>query len=409
MPIVLLHFLFPLILHVSDGVLSDPSGSTVIKPCKDAEIRFYESTFAHPDFFEYIPKFMGTLSLLPENGPAHVVAAALTQATSSDQQDPTLHNTTDPIALDQTWTPSGGAKITTETAIMLENVAEHYQKPNILDVKLGARLWGDDAPREKREKLDRIAEETTSKGLGIRISGMRVWEGLESTNQSGLSIDGYRAYDKDYGRTFTAETVRRGFETFFRVKKGDATSKAIKKVITRFLEDLEGLRSVLEAEECRIYSSSLLFVYEGDPIALQEAFVAEKHFIATHGQDLTNKDTESAGIPSANDSQPINGKSSSNGKPLSNGNLTPNGNPSSPPHQKLNSHPLPPTDSNRETQTLENDDETDDETDAIPLPPPTQAVKLIDFAHADWTPGQGRDRNLLHGINSVIEIFSQLL
>ena len=44
-----------------DGVMSDPSGALLIKPCTKAEIDFYETTLAeHPDFGELMPTFVGT-------------------------------------------------------------------------------------------------------------------------------------------------------------------------------------------------------------------------------------------------------------------------------------------------------------------------------------------------------------
>ncbi|MCJ1261086.1 hypothetical protein MMC22_000950 [Lobaria immixta] len=381
---------FPNTAAGHDGVLSDVSGTTVIKPCKQAEIRFYESTSAHPDFAEYIPKFMGTLSLLPDNDPAFAAATALTQSSSFDQQNPALHHAPDPIVVEKAWAPSGGGKITTETAIMLENVAEHYQKPNILDVKLGARLWSDDAPRAKREKLDRNAEETTSKALGIRIAGMRIWQGLDSTDDSGPLIDGYRVYDKTYGRALTSETVRQGFEHYFRLRKGDVPNKLIKRVIRRFLEDLEGLQSALEKEESRMYSSSLLFVYEGDRTALQEAFISEKTFLDSLEEDGTNQGNASNGCTSANSMGTSNGNSLFHGE-------APSDQATLPPHHHT------PT-----TAPLDEPNPEDDEDEQPPMPP-VQALKLIDFAHAEWTPGQGPDENMLHGIRTVIRLLRELL
>lgn len=371
-------------------MLSDVSGTTVIKPCKQAEIRFYESTSAHPEFAEYIPKFMGTLSLLPDNDATFAAATALTQSSGFEQQNLALQHAPDAVVMENAWAPSGGGKITTETAIMLENVAEHYQKPNILDVKLGARLWADDAPRAKREKLDRNAEETTSKALGIRIAGMRIWQGLEPTDDSAPLIDGYCVYDKHYGRALTAETVRQGFEHFFRIRKGDLLNKRIKRVMGRFVEDLEGLQSALEKEESRMYSSSLLFVYEGDRTALQEAFISEKNLLDALEEEATNAGDASNGTSSANSMVSSNGHWSLHGDAPS------------------DRAPLPPHHHTMTTASLHEPNAEDDEDEQPPIPP-IQALKLIDFAHAEWTPGQGPDENMLHGIRTVIQLLRELL
>ncbi|MCJ1345420.1 hypothetical protein MMC31_003627 [Peltigera leucophlebia] len=325
-----------------DGVLSDQSGSTVFKPCKETEIHFYESAAAHPAFAVYIPKFMGTLSLGtdPSLAAATAAAVALGQSSNPDQL-PIVDQISETVLKEDVWSPSGGGKIKTETAIVLENVADHYTKPNILDVKLGAQLWADDAPPAKREKLDRVANETTSKALGIRIAGMRIWEGTETLQESDPAlIDGYRVYNKEYGRGLTPETIGTGFETYFQIKKGDGPSKRIKEIIKLFIRDLEGLQHVLESEESRMYSSSLLFVYEGDDTALQEV----------------HKSTTSPFLTVA-------------------------------PQEGFSS----------------------EDSDDFPNVAPIQAMKLIDFAHAEWTPGQGPDRNVLHGIKSVIRILEEIL
>lgn len=333
---------------------------------------------------------MGTLSLLPDNDATFAAATALTQSSGFDQQNLARQHPPDVMVVENAWAPSDGGKITTETAIMLENVAEHYQKPNILDVKLGARLWADDAPRAKREKLDRNAEETTSKALGIRISGMRIWHGLEPANDSRPLIDGYGVYDKHYGRALTSETVQEGFEHFFRIRKGDVPNKWIKRVIRRFVEDLEGLQSALEKEESRMYSSSLLFVYEGDRTALQDAFLSEKNLLDSLEQDATNQGNASQGSSSANS------MASSNGNSVSHGEAPSDRAPLSPPHHTITT--ASPHESNPE----------DDEDEQPPIQP-IQALKLIDFAHAEWTPGQGPDENILHGIRTVIRLLRELL
>ncbi|KAL9005149.1 MAG: hypothetical protein Q9188_002063 [Gyalolechia gomerana] len=328
-----------------DGVLSDRSGAVVVKPCSQAEINFYQSTTAHPHFALYIPTFIGTLTL---NSDPQAAAALTQQRAATDPPDSSqavpLSEAPSAIShapiVEKAWTPSNGGKITTDLAIVLENIAASFSKPNILDVKLGARLWDDNAPPVKRAKLDKVSEETTSRPFGYRIAGMRTWQGsaINDNASNGLSADGYKLYDKFYGRQFSADTVRQGFEDFFLLERGAAAKGPLRRVINRFLEDLEGLKIVLEREESRMYSSSLLFVYEGDKDALKKAFVAEKE----------------------EDDTPLN--------------------------------------SCDRAETHEESD--DDEEGKLAV----QALKLIDFAHAEWTPGQGRDENLLHGLVNVIEM-----
>ncbi|KAL8862187.1 MAG: hypothetical protein Q9178_001643 [Gyalolechia marmorata] len=329
-----------------DGVLSDPSGALVIKPCSQAEVDFYTSITGdlHSRFATFLATFMGTLALNADSDPA----AALTRTGIMNPTEAGQPFTDSPHAIpnapvvEDAWAPSNGGRIKTNLAIVLENIAAPFKKPNILDVKLGARLWDDNAPPAKRTKLDKVAEETTSKPLGFRIAGMRTWRGAASAGSNGISKDGYRLYDKHYGRTLTPDTVSQGFEDYFMLERGGAVAKGpLRQVVERFLDDLHELKSALENEESRMYSASLLFVYEGDKDALGDALAREQ-------EEQTNG---------------------------AHGDESPD------------------------------DDEDDDEQQA----PAVQCLKLIDFAHAEWTPGQGPDENLLHGLRNTIKVLEGLL
>ncbi|MCJ1477685.1 hypothetical protein MMC13_006358 [Lambiella insularis] len=338
-----------------DGILSDASGDLLAKPCKQAEIDFYESTRAHPDFAYYIPTYFGTLKLSQSHGAPEVAGALI--CSIHDQTSPASHalEAQPGAAIPDSWTPSN-RRIDTDSAIVLENVAAGLRKPNILDVKLGARLWADDSPLAKRQKLDDVSKVTTSGPLGFRIAGMKTWMGPNSAGQSHVGLDGYKVYGKDYGRSLQVEDVRQGFEAFFFLESAGITRKFARKVIHRFLGDLRGLREALEKEESRMYSSSLLFVYEGDGAGLREDFETEKQVLETEEQ-LSQSD----------------------------GNL-------------------------HRAEDLEEDEyEFDDEDEAVSQWPKVQAIKMIDFAHAAWTPGLGPDQNVLHGLGSVIRILEDLL
>ena len=315
-----------------------------MKPCTQPEIDFYQTTSAHPDFAYYIPEFWGLLSLSQD---VAVAAAAVERASTvnSHSRVPSQVNAMAMSALQQGGRHSG-KKILAESQIVMENVTAGLRKPNVLDVKLGVRLWADDAPLAKRQRLEDVAATTTSQPLGFRIAGMQTWMGPNSAGQDGVGLDGYKRYGKDYGRSFNVDTVWKGFEDFFFVESAGITRRLGKRVIKRFLEDLQGLRDVLERKESRMYSSSLLFVYEGDGPGLEEDF-------AVVGMQP---------IPLGSSFEDAGGESSDE-----------------------------PTDGEEDCQL-----------------PKVQAVKMIDFAHAAWTPGQGPDENVLHGIRSVIKILEEL-
>lgn len=299
-------------------------------------------------------------------------AGALVLPSETDPEPSVIHGVPGAMVVDNTWAPSNGGRIHTDSAVVLENVAAGFKKPNILDVKLGARLWSDDAPMAKRVKLDKVAEETTSKPLGLRIAGMKTYQGALSNGEHNVTPDSYRLYDKMYGRTFTAETIAQGFEEYFQLTEGVKAKGVIRKVIRRFMEDLRAMESVIEKEESRMYSASLLFVYEGDRQALQDAFATEREMIASLDRKVIDGD------------DPTTGHSATNDDNLLEGNGT---------HANVNVD-------GREDGEGEGDEEVKF--------PAIQSLKLIDFAHAEWTPGQGPDENLLHGIKNTTKILTGL-
>ena len=299
-------------------------------------------------------------------------AGALVLPSETDPGPSVIHGVPGAMVVDNTWAPSNGGRIHTDSAVVLENVAAGFKKPNILDVKLGARLWADDAPMAKRVKLDKVAEETTSKPLGLRIAGMKTYQGALSNGEHNVTPDSYRLYDKMYGRTFTAETIAQGFEEYFQLTEGVKAKGVIRKVIRRFMEDLRAMESVIEKEESRMYSASLLFVYEGDRQALQDAFATEREMIASLDRKVIDGD------------DPTTGHSATNDDNLLEGNGT---------HADVNVD-------GREDGEGEGDEEVKF--------PAIQSLKLIDFAHAEWTPGQGPDENLLHGIKNTTKILTGL-
>lgn len=60
---------------------------------------------------------------------------------------------------------------------MLENLLSDFERPCVMDIKIGTRQHGDDASPEKRAKAIQRCASTTSKTLGLRCSGMRVLYG----------------------------------------------------------------------------------------------------------------------------------------------------------------------------------------------------------------------------------------
>ena len=246
----------------SEGVLSDSTGAVVVKPCTAAEVAFYESVAeSHPDLLPHLPTFLGSLSLSNDQEAARAAADTGT-ITTADGAIERLH----------------GKKLDTDLHIVLENITHGFTKPNVLDLKLGKQLWDEKAKPEKRARLDEVANSTTSGSLGFRIAGMRTWKGKDAPKvpddlKDYVEADenGYWVYNKMYGRKFTTEDIKEGFEAYI-LPQGSAPEQLARaqEILAFFLGEVKDIISVFEKKESRMYSASILLVYEGDVDAYAE-------------------------------------------------------------------------------------------------------------------------------------------
>ena len=413
-------------------------------------MNFYKAASAeYPELAYFMPTFLGTLQLdeqvsvatsanasaatsvtnLPqENGTdrlAGILPSSLTVVPAS--ANPSLPHPTVPLLplcptslpvprspLGHRRTPSPtldpllrikGKPLSTDTSIVLAAETDGFSHPNVLDLKLGSRLWADDAPPAKRQRLDRVSNATTSGLLGFRIAGMRTWQGEKQQQQqqqqqhqqqpestpsssasdtapveepassgssvtpivkvTGNTIDagyedrqfepetGYLVYNKLYGRSRTTADIRAAFREYFIVPSSGVDAKQALEVIRLCKEDVQEMQAVLEHMETRMYSSSILIVYEGDPEAWRKA--VEWRRKARRNGEAGKKNENRAKVES-------------------------------------------------DLAEIEDPDaDADDEEE-----PNTHAVKLIDFAHAEFVPGAGPDENVLHGIRSTVRLLEEL-
>lgn len=358
-----------------------------------------------------MPLYVGSLSSSEQQQPLAIAAARESgvlplpdsggyDAGSSQPPSVAHEDSAVPAKEEEGWVPSGGKKIDTGLSIVLENIACGFRRPNVLDVKLGARLWADDAPLEKRKKLDAVSEETTSSSLGYRIAGMKVWtghhgetdegdrtnpyatkyEGAEGEKGEVIEKDGYRRYDKWYGRSFNADNVKQGFETFLAGAKAGKIDRS-KLVAQRLATELKDLQRVIESEESRMYSASVLVVYEGDLEAMELAIEEEQKAPAPRSREEDDDDEDDEEFELPEEALELVNVQLGNGMP----------------QQAINISIDP--------ETMQIPDEEDEEEDDILK---VHALRLIDFAHASWTPGQGPDENLLKGVRSLVKVFEEL-
>lgn len=134
--------------------------------------------------------------------------------------------------------------------IMLENLVCRYDKPCMLDLKMGQRQYGDDSSVEKRKLLEARCAKSTSSSLGFRICGTQVYQ--ETTRS-------YVVHNKYHGRDLDVDGVENELQFFFSngaCLRRDTVSLTVSK--------LQKLKSLLETQTtfC-FYSCSLLLMYDG--------------------------------------------------------------------------------------------------------------------------------------------------
>lgn len=369
----------------SAGTLCDADGELFIKPCTQSEINFYQSTEedGNREFAELMPVYMGTLQLsdpeivsldddivglISENGDVKTTREQITASIAEQVAKAPAAPAAAPAHDGVSWVPSKGKKIKTDKAVVLENASYGYEKANILDVKLGVRLWADDAPLEKKRRFDTISQQTTHGKLGFRIAGMRVFHG--SDDASDWDDEGYKIYDKDYGRvSVNNDNVVSAFRKFMFNKDAGVDKNLGRAVCAAFIRDLKRVEDIMSRHETRMYSTSLLFVYEGDGKALRAAI------------DRNNEMVEEM---AASRLQHCKAATERTNKRMDSGIVL---------------------DDDEYDQPNGYDDSDSEEEAFLPI----YSLKLIDFAHAQWTPGQGPDENILTGVRSLRHIFEQMV
>ncbi|KAJ3036970.1 inositol hexakisphosphate kinase 3 [Rhizophlyctis rosea] len=137
--------------------------------------------------------------------------------------------------------------------IKIENLMKPYSHPSITDVKIGTRLYDDDASPEKRAQMEFQAKTTTTSSCGVQLCGMKVWDPVTK---------GELVRDRKYGRMLLPQTLGFAFQTFF---SNPTTQQLVSTEILHAIRtQLVDLYDVLQTENCRLYTSSLLLIYEGD-------------------------------------------------------------------------------------------------------------------------------------------------
>jgi len=135
--------------------------------------------------------------------------------------------------------------------VVLEDLTQYYKKPCILDVKIGVTSVGEDASPEKRESMAAKDKKTTTHSEGLRVTAMKVFQ--EETA-------GWVALDKPWGQALKAEDLTAALSRFF-----DSGVRVHRNIAQSCLALLRPLLLWFQSQaHLRFYSSSLLFLYDGE-------------------------------------------------------------------------------------------------------------------------------------------------
>ncbi|KAJ2888374.1 hypothetical protein FB639_000679 [Coemansia asiatica] len=185
----------------------------LFKPLAEREHSFYEEASNHPLLKSFIPQFYGTLKLNRD-------------ASSSNEilEEP-------------------------GSFICLENLVCGFENPCIMDIKIGTRTHDIDATPEKTARMEAKAKQRTTCRLGLTVLGM--------------SRPGMPALKIDWADKLTTESVvSEALAPFFAPAESAVSPEYRRFIINQFIAEIKEYRDVIRSSETRMFSSSLLFVYD---------------------------------------------------------------------------------------------------------------------------------------------------
>ncbi|EPZ34678.1 Inositol polyphosphate kinase domain-containing protein [Rozella allomycis CSF55] len=135
----------------------------------------------------------------------------------------------------------------THQFILLQDLTDGLRYPCVLDLKMGDRQYGVGCSLKKKESQIRKVQGTTSAALGVRVCGMQITSGS------------YFFQNKYDGRKLTVEQFKQTLVKFLHNGR-----VVLKNFIPYIIHKLKKLKSVIsEAHQYRLFSSSLLLIYDG--------------------------------------------------------------------------------------------------------------------------------------------------
>ena len=270
-----------------------------------------------------------------------------------------------------------GLPFKVDNYIILENLTRHFNKPCILDIKIGKCVTDHRATEAKRERA--FKKYPQQEEFGFRILGMKFFS---------KSCEHFTFYDKTFGKNLrTQAEILMGLKEFF------CQEEHGKGHIEEILKNLEAIKLwALEQRIFRLYSSSVLIIYEGNKINCMVTENLASDFNTMPNRDSAVKEqTEKSiqGTNAINNSELCSAKLCTGTSALQNG----------------YSNFADMTNSAAKCKDMHNcwlQNETHSRK-------PNVGIHLVDFAHTYIGHYQAPDSNYLYGLDNLIQYVGQLL
>jgi len=145
--------------------------------------------------------------------------------------------------------------------LLLQNLTIPFQKPNIIDIKMGTQTYEPSAPPSKQKR--EVAKYPQQFEIGFRIVGMKLY--FPSANGGGGG--GYKCLDKSFGINLkTKNDVIQALMTFFQCDNNHIITLYTKHVLSSVIKELTLLKKWFKEENSTLafYASSILIVYDAE-------------------------------------------------------------------------------------------------------------------------------------------------
>ena len=371
-----------------NGTLTDNDGLLIFKPLNEQELQFYQqiqSRYQNQNannnsydeeshdkvdddddddeipLHDWMPTFLGVLNEGKQTDTGDSPSFSRISGNMTiipDDSDIHLQTIQNSKLLNNSSSSSSSSSnigVGERSYLVLENLLAGFNKPNIMDIKLGKILFDENASSDKKQRLQDVSNTSTSGSLGFRICGMQLqknsnitlepkyFETRISTADNGSTE--YILVNKMFGRSRTVDNIEDAIALYF--NNQNLSQKRINILKDMFLTRLQLFYNTLLSEEVRMISSSLLFIYEGD----------HKRW------DLKNDEDD-----------------------------------------VLNNVFIEDDSDTDEDESVDDTAWRMKNSQKYPL----SSMTLIDFAHSKLSPGEGYDENVIEGVESLIDIFTKI-